>query len=91
VSDDLEVGIDWERIARQTLHPIKVKILEALASERKAPSELAPLLGESLGTVSYHCSALKHAGAIELVETEPVRGALKHYYELALPGRSNAA
>jgi hypothetical protein len=37
-------------------------------------------LGLPLGRVSYHIRLLHDLGAIELVSTEPRRGALEHYY-----------
>lgn len=45
-----------------------------------SPNELARLLGERLGNVSYHVRVLCELGCLELVRTEPRRGALEHYY-----------
>jgi hypothetical protein len=45
-----------------------------------SPNELAKKLGEPLTNVSYHVRMLHDLGCIELVETEPRRGALEHYY-----------
>ena len=45
-----------------------------------SPSELAKELGEPLGNVAYHVKILEETGAIELVRTAPVRGALEHFY-----------
>lgn len=45
-----------------------------------SPNEVATELEERLGTVSYHMRILRDAGWIELVRTEPRRGALEHFY-----------
>jgi DNA-binding transcriptional ArsR family regulator len=45
-----------------------------------SPSELADALGEPLGNVSYHVRILRELDCIELVRTEPRRGALEHFY-----------
>jgi hypothetical protein len=41
---------------------------------------VARALGEPLGRVSHHVRVLLRLGAIELVGTEPRRGAVEHYY-----------
>ena len=54
-------------------------------NERTAsPNELARELGEPLGRVSYHVRTLADIGAIELVGTEPRRGAVEHFYRAAV-------
>jgi hypothetical protein len=45
-----------------------------------SPSELAAALGEPLGNVSYHMRILLELDCLELVRTEPRRGALEHFY-----------
>ena len=45
-----------------------------------SPNQLARELGLPLGRVSYHIRLLSDLGAIELVRTEPRRGALEHFY-----------
>jgi hypothetical protein len=45
-----------------------------------SPSELPDALGEPLGNVSYHVRILRELDCIELVRTEPRRGALEHFY-----------
>jgi hypothetical protein len=37
-----------------------------------------------LGNVAYHIKILEENGAIELVRTEPVRGALEHFYRASV-------
>jgi hypothetical protein len=48
--------------------------------EEGSPTQLADRLGEPVGNVSYHVKVLTEADAIELVRTEPRRGALEHFY-----------
>jgi hypothetical protein len=45
-----------------------------------SPSGLAVALGERLGNISYHVGILRNLGYVELVRTEPSRGALEHFY-----------
>lgn len=74
-------NVDWESIARATLHPLRLRIIEHAASgERFSPSELAAEWGEPLGNVSYHVRTLVELKLLESAGTKTVRGALKHYY-----------
>jgi DNA-binding transcriptional ArsR family regulator len=68
------------RLAKALAHPLRVQLLAALNQEVASPNELAKKLGEPLTNVSYHVRMLHDLGTIELVETEPRRGALEHYY-----------
>ena len=68
------------RMMKALSHPLRWRILEALASGPASPSMIAADLGEPLGNVSYHVKILLQYDAIELVETRPVRGALEHVY-----------
>ena len=54
-------------------HPIRVRILEALASGPGTASTLARELGESSGATSYHLRALSRAGLVEEDSTQPNR------------------
>lgn len=49
-----------------------------------SPSKLSVELNEPLGNVSYHMSALAKKGWIVEVRTEAVRGAVEHFYSLAV-------
>ena len=52
-----------------------------------SPSQLAIELGERLGNISYHVRILLGSGYVELVRTEPRRGALEHFYRATIgPG-----
>ena len=45
-----------------------------------SPNELSKELEEGLSQVSYHVKVLKDFECIEMVKTEPRRGAVEHYY-----------
>jgi DNA-binding transcriptional ArsR family regulator len=78
-------AINWEKVARATIHKTRVGVLDCLAIDRGraiSPNELAFELQEPLGNVSYHVKELARDGLIRLVETIPRRGALEHYYAL---------
>lgn len=65
-------------------HPLRVQILRALDGTTASPSELAAQLDQPLPTVSYHVAFLVDLEVLELVETRPVRGTLKHFYRARL-------
>lgn len=68
------------RLAKVMSHPLRFRILEALNQGEASPSDLARALDEPLGNTSYHVKVLEDCGAVELVGTQPVRGALEHIY-----------
>jgi len=61
-------------------HELRVAILGILTERTASPNELATMLDEGLSQVSYHVTVLRDYGLITLVETEPRRGAVEHYY-----------
>ena len=67
-------------MAKALAHPLRVQLLSLLNEGVASPNELAKKLDEPLTNVSYHVRMLHDLGCIELVETEPRRGALEHYY-----------
>jgi Helix-turn-helix domain len=68
------------RVARALTHPLRMRILTAMDGDMASPRQLAAEFREPLGKVSYHVRTLAKLGCIELVKTEPRRGALEHYY-----------
>ena len=68
------------RTLKALSHPLRLRILEELHAGVASPSELAQHLGQPLHNVSYHVRALARLEMIELVRTEPRRGALEHFY-----------
>lgn len=70
-----------QRIAKAVSHPLRRDVLEFIVERGEAsPNEAATALGASLGTVSYHVHILRNLECVELVRTEPRRGAVEHFY-----------
>ena len=70
-----------ERLAKALSHRLRVQILQRLDEAGEAsPKELAQALDEPVGNVSYHVRILRELDCVELVRTEPRRGALAHFY-----------
>ena len=69
-----------QRLVKAIGHPLRMELLTILNQKVASPNELAQELRESLGNVSYHVRILADLGVIELVKTEPRRGAVEHYY-----------
>jgi DNA-binding transcriptional ArsR family regulator len=69
-----------EALLRAISHPLRHRLLGMLDGRTASPNQLARELDLPLGRVSYHIRLLHDLGAIELVGTEPRRGALEHFY-----------
>jgi len=69
-----------EALLRAISHPLRHRLLGMLDGRIASPNQLARELGLPLGRVSYLIRLLSDLGAIELVRTEPRRGALEHFY-----------
>jgi DNA-binding transcriptional ArsR family regulator len=61
-------------------HPVRVEILELLNEREASPIEMKRQLGGTLNLVNYHLKVLVDCGCVEVARTEPVRGAVKHFY-----------
>ena len=72
--------IDDPRFVKALAHPLRIHILRILEDGTASPRELADALGAKLPNVSYHVRFLERLGVLELVDTQPRRGALEHYY-----------
>lgn len=72
-------GVD-ERLIHVMAHRIRVQALTVLTERIASPKELAAELGESLSVVSHHVKELLEAGLIELVDKQPRRGTVEHFY-----------
>ncbi len=82
------VPVNWERLARATVHPLRVSILEVLGIDggrTMSPSDLSRELQMPLSNTNYHVTELDKASLIELVRTRQVRGATEHFYRLTGP------
>ena len=69
---------------RALSHPVRVEILELLQEREASPTEMKRAIGGTLNLVNYHLKVLVDCGCVEVTRTEPVRGAVKHFYR-ALP------
>src|SRR3954452_9278392 len=69
------------RIAKALAHPLRARILQRLGERVSSPNDLASELDAPLGVVSYHVRMLRDYDCVELVRTEPRRGALQHFYK----------
>lgn len=61
-------------------HPLRARAFMVLAERTASPSEIAAILGVELNDVAYHVRKLEELKVIELVDTEQVRGSVKHFY-----------
>jgi DNA-binding transcriptional ArsR family regulator len=75
-----------EALLKAISHPLRHRLLGLLDNRVASPNELARELELPLGRVSYHIRLLADLGAIELVRTEPRRGALEHFYRAVTRG-----
>ncbi|HEX2096372.1 MAG TPA: winged helix-turn-helix domain-containing protein [Solirubrobacterales bacterium] len=69
-----------QNLVKALAHELRVEILAILNERMASPNELAKELNEGLSQVSYHVKVLRDYNCIELVKTEPRRGAVEHYY-----------
>jgi DNA-binding transcriptional ArsR family regulator len=72
--------IDDTRFVKALAHPLRIHILRILEDRTASPRELSDELGAKLPNVSYHVRFLERLGVLELVDTQPRRGALEHFY-----------
>ncbi|HEV2857652.1 MAG TPA: hypothetical protein VGW80_04530 [Solirubrobacterales bacterium] len=74
-----------ERLAKVFSHPLRAQLLASLNEQPGSPHDLMQRLAargeeQSLNLVAYHVRVLHKYNAIQLVDTESVRGATKHIY-----------
>lgn len=77
---DQYVRTEVSTLAAIAAHPLTVACYMRLAETVASPNELAEQFPEDLSKVSYHVRKLKRLGAIEEVDSRPVRGATEHFY-----------
>src|SRR3954462_5359184 len=69
------------RIAKALAHPLRARILQRLGERVASPGDLATEVDAPRGVLSYHVRMLRDYDCVELVRTEPRRGALQHFYK----------
>lgn len=62
-------------------HPLRQRLLFALALEAATISQLATQLKVAKGSVGHHLKTLREADLVHVVETRTVRGGTEHYYQ----------
>jgi predicted ArsR family transcriptional regulator len=68
-------------------HPLRGRIVAAMRGRASiTPRALARELDVAVEVLAYHVRVLCGAGALELVETRPVRGTVEHVYALTAAG-----
>ncbi len=83
--------VDWGRVAKATLHPMQVQILETAATcDRLSPVQFCGE-GAELSRAAYHFRALKKLGLLEAAGTAGRRGATEHFYRLSRSVRGDQA
>jgi DNA-binding transcriptional ArsR family regulator len=70
-----------QRLVRSVAHPLRIRILEALTDHVASPNTLSERFETDLSGVAYHTRELDRLGALELVDTGRVRGAIEHFYK----------
>src|SRR4029079_14279006 len=68
------------RIAKALAHPLRARILQRLGERVASPGDLAVELEAPLGVVSQRVRMRGEYECVEVVRTEPRRGALQHFY-----------
>lgn len=79
----MDAGVD-KQLVHLVSHPVRVKALVVLVERTASPKEISVELHEKLSTVSHHIRELVKMGYIELVRTEPRRGAVEHFYRAVM-------
>lgn len=74
-----------ERLAKVFSHPLRAALLASLNEHPGSPHDLMQRLAakgedQSLNLIAYHVRVLHRYNAIQLIDTERVRGATKHIY-----------
>ncbi len=81
-----------EVFVRALHHPTRVQALTILSERVASPREIADELEVHLSNVSYHVRVLDDLGLVEIVDEEPVRGSVAHFYKaVARPLVDNSA
>lgn len=70
-------------IAKILMHPIRVQCLLRLTQgDTVSPRTVSESVQKPLNDVAYHFRKIADHGAAEIVRTEQVRGATRHYYAI---------
>lgn len=80
------------RLVQAIGHPVRVRMLERLATETASAKQLSISLEVSLGVASYHLRRVldKECGLVEVVATRQRRGAIETFYRLDVAAMRDA-
>jgi|SRR4051812_25141765 DNA-binding transcriptional ArsR family regulator len=65
-------------------HPLRKKLLRLIieaGEELRSPKELTVPVNKSISNVGYHVRVLAEHGAVALIDKQPRRGSVEHFYE----------
>lgn len=65
-------------------HPLRKQLLRLFVEageELRSPKELTVPVNKSISNVGYHVRVLAEHGAVELIDKQPRRGSVEHFYE----------
>jgi DNA-binding transcriptional ArsR family regulator len=71
------------RLAKALSNTLRAQALSLIAEGVASPKAIAAELDLDVRTVAYHVRVLCKLECIELVETQPRRGAVEHIYRVA--------
>jgi predicted transcriptional regulator len=71
-----------QRLAIAHSNPLRARALQLITEGVASPKAISNALGLDVRTVAYHVRVLRKLGCIELVETQPRRGAVEHIYQV---------
>jgi DNA-binding transcriptional ArsR family regulator len=74
-----------DRLFKALGHETRIDVLRILNERIASPNEIAKEIGADVNHVSHHVNSLRKDGVIVLVNTEPRRGAVEHYYRAMVP------
>jgi hypothetical protein len=87
------LAVDWERLSRIYIHPLRISILEVLAIDEGrvlSPTDPNRELQHDLSSVNYHVRQLAKAGLIVLAYRRPVCGTNENFHCLFQGWRSES-
>ena len=86
---DHDEPVELADLLRNVAHPMRIAILQHVDEIGEvSPRAFTRSHRATLATVSHHFRMLARAGLIELLRTEPRRGAVEHFYVLSACGRA---
>ncbi len=65
-------------------HPLRKELLRLIVEageELRSPKELTVPVNKSISNVGYHVRVLAEYGAVVLIDKQPRRGSVEHFYE----------